>query len=90
MYEVRVEQKAEKQLDKITKGNPMAARQIRDFVYVLLPTTQNPLSMHNIKKMQGKENTYRWRVGNYRIIGEVYSDILLIKIIKIASRQDAY
>jgi mRNA interferase RelE/StbE len=42
------------------------------------------------KKLTGMSNTYRVRVGVYRIIYEVFQKVLLIQIINISHRQDAY
>ena len=35
-------------------------------------------------------NIWRWRIGNYRIIGDVKNEILEIQLIEISTRQDAY
>lgn len=42
------------------------------------------------KKLVGSKNTYRIRVADYRIIYDVYDDIIEILIIKIAHRKDVY
>lgn len=41
-------------------------------------------------KLQGYESLWRWRVGNYRIIGEVRTSELIIKIIEINTRENVY
>ena len=43
-----------------------------------------------VKKMQGAQNTYRARSGNYRLIYEVNGNELLIQIIRVGHRQDVY
>ena len=35
-------------------------------------------------------NIWRWRVGDYRIIGDVKSEILEIQLIEIFTREEAY
>jgi mRNA interferase RelE/StbE len=44
----------------------------------------------NSKKLQGAEHTYRIRVGNYRIIYSIHSEVLIIEIIRIAHLGSVY
>ncbi len=44
----------------------------------------------NCKKMQGADDTYRIRIGDYRVIYTVNDRIVTVEIIKIGSRQDVY
>lgn len=82
--------KVDKYLEKQQKGDPLGIRKVRIFLGKHLETAQNPTLLPNCKKMQGTENIWRWRVGNYRIIAEVKSDKLIIKIIEITTREGAY
>lgn len=43
-----------------------------------------------VKKLFNSENAYRVRIGSYRIIYTVSSTNLLIEIIRVAHRKDAY
>jgi len=43
-----------------------------------------------VKKLQGVENTYRLRVGNYRIIYRVLNEKVIIEVINIGHRQEVY
>ena len=43
-----------------------------------------------IKKLHGGERTYRLRVGDYRVIYEVFSDYLVIEIARVRHRKDVY
>jgi mRNA interferase RelE/StbE len=43
-----------------------------------------------VRKLQGTENTYRMRVGDYRILYEVYRGSVYIQIIRVRHRKDAY
>lgn len=36
------------------------------------------------------EERYRIRIGNYRILYEIINDLLIIYIVKVAHRKDAY
>ena len=42
------------------------------------------------KKLQGYEDTYRIRIGDYRVIYEVHDGRLLIYVLRIADRKDVY
>ena len=38
----------------------------------------------------GEESTYRVRVGDYRILYEVFDDRLVIQVVRVSHRRDAY
>lgn len=42
------------------------------------------------KKLHGEKSLWRVRVGNFRIVYRVQDDVLLVLVIKIADRKDAY
>lgn len=44
----------------------------------------------DIKAMQGHLNTYRLRVGDYRILYTVDNDVLIIRVIEVGNRGDVY
>ncbi len=41
-------------------------------------------------KLQGADNRYRLRVGDYRIIYEIHDRMLLVLIVDVADRKDIY
>jgi mRNA interferase RelE/StbE len=41
-------------------------------------------------KLRGSEDIYRIRVGDYRILYQVKDDILLVLVVKVAHRGEAY
>jgi mRNA interferase RelE/StbE len=45
---------------------------------------------HGVIKLEDEANLWRIRVGAYRILFEVYDDILLVLVVKIADRREAY
>lgn len=85
-----INKKADKELLKIFQGNKNYGFKIQAFINEVLSNSENPIALPNAKKLQGLKNHYRWRVGDYRIIGVVENKILTIEIIKIAHRQEAY
>lgn len=42
------------------------------------------------KKLRGEQNSFRIRVGNYRIIYEIFHERLVITVLKIGHRKDIY
>lgn len=58
----------------------------------LLILAENPdIVKNNIKKLAGtKEDYYRFRVGNYRIIYEKRDTDLIILVIRIGHRREVY
>ena len=45
---------------------------------------------HGSQKLSGSERTYRIRVGDYRIIYEVFSDSHVIEVQRVRHRKDVY
>ena len=43
-----------------------------------------------VRKLQGSDNTYRVRVGRYRIVYEIFQAKIVIVIIRVRHRKDAY
>jgi mRNA interferase RelE/StbE len=51
----------------------------------------NPLSeVLNFKKLRGKENHYRVRIGDYRLIYSPQNEALIVRVIRIGHRKDVY
>ena len=50
---------------------------------------QNPRPS-GIKKLEGEENVYRLRVGDYRIVYEVREKVLLVLVVKVGHRREIY
>ena len=50
----------------------------------------NPYGNHpNVKKLQGTEG-YRLRVGDWRVVYKIQNELLVIVVLKVASRGDVY
>ena len=82
--------KADKALKKILIGNQVMGIRIEDFLKVVLPAAKDPKVLPNALKMTNRANTYRWRIGSYRIVGDIFDDELLIEVIDIDSRGNIY
>jgi len=49
-----------------------------------------PLVRLDIKKIEGYQNVYRLRVGNYRRLFEYLKDQRIVRVLKIEKREKAY
>ncbi|KGI56956.1 type II toxin-antitoxin system RelE family toxin [Campylobacter sp. MIT 97-5078] len=88
--EIQIERKVNKYLEKQVKGDKLGVLRIKDYIENFLITAKDPTQLPQCKKLQGYENLYRWRVGNYRIKGEIREKELIILIIEISTRENAY
>ncbi|MCL2501874.1 MAG: type II toxin-antitoxin system RelE/ParE family toxin [Bacteroidales bacterium] len=83
MYNVIVSNKAEKVLDRL----PNKYYQL--ITKHLLSLEQNPRPF-GCAKLSGLENSYRIRVGIYRVIYSIRDDVLIVEVIKIDHRSNVY
>jgi len=85
IYEIKFSTDSEKYLRKLDK--PSRVR-ILNHLKILAENPRNPEL--DIKKMQGRLNLYRLRIGTYRVLYNVKDDLLLVYIVTIGSRGDVY
>ena len=45
---------------------------------------------HGSKKLEGSANTYRVRVGDYRILYEIEDTAILVLVVRVGHRREAY
>lgn len=82
MYRIEIRRSAETQLSKLPKK---AAARIAEAIDDL---AQEPRP-HGCKKLKGGAG-YRVRVGSYRIIYTIEDDRLVVCVVNVAHRKDAY
>ncbi|MBP9765431.1 type II toxin-antitoxin system RelE/ParE family toxin [Candidatus Babeliales bacterium] len=82
-YTIEFSKSAQKDFKKL---NP----QIQHSISLKLQNLKSDSSNLDIKKMQGKDNTYRIRDGKYRIIFEDHKHILIVLVIEVGLRGDVY
>jgi mRNA interferase RelE/StbE len=82
-YRIELTRRAEKQF----KDLPSTVQQrIKPKVDAL---SENPLP-DGVSKLQGADDLYRIRVGDYRVIYQIQNKQLLVLVVKVAPRRDAY
>lgn len=83
MYEIRLTKRVERQLAKLV---PEVQLRLQIAIDAL---DENPRP-DGVKKLKGKDNQYRIRVGDYRIIYTIEDQILLIVVVQLGARSDVY
>ena len=73
--------------DKALKRLPAEAQ--RRIVAATERLAENPRPLGAIK-LQGEEQTYQVRVGDYRLVYDIHDDKLIVLVLRVAHRKDAY
>jgi len=82
-YSLEYTPAASRQLAKLDKG---AQARLKPKIKIL---SENPRP-HGARKLQGFDNIYRIRVGDYRILYEIDDNILLVLIVEVGHRGGVY
>ena len=83
MYQVLIARSAEKQLKNLP---PSVQRKI---AAVIMSLSIEPRP-YGSKKLTGTVSSYRVRVGDYRVIYEIYEREIVVTVLKISHRRDVY
>lgn len=83
MYRVEISKAAQRQLKKL-------ANDLR----VTLSDTINELAISprpiGVTKLMGRDDVYRMRQGEYRILYEIHDDVLVVLVFKVGHRREVY
>lgn len=82
-YEVTIARRAVKALAALPRKEQ---QRIRAAIDLLAGTPRPP----GCVAMAGEAHAYRVRVGNYRIVYDVFDDRLVIQVVRIGHRRDVY
>lgn len=82
-YQVLLESSARRQIKKL----PLSVQENVLARITDLGTNPRP---SGCKKLKGRKNQYRIRVGSYRVIYSVEDDALVIRVVRAGHRQSAY
>ena len=84
IYRIEYTPSASRQLAKLHKA--VVQTRLMPKIDSLAETPRPP----DAKKLQGFDNTYRIRVGDYRILYEIHDNILLVLIVEVGHRGRVY
>jgi mRNA interferase RelE/StbE len=82
-YTLQFARPARKELEPLPK-------KLRESIIAAIEALQDDPRPHGCKKLKGSKNAYRIRVGDYRVVYEVYDDKVVVFIVRVRHRKDAY
>jgi mRNA interferase RelE/StbE len=82
-YTIAWRKSTKKDLRKIPEAD------VREIVLVVEGLAGNPFP-NGSTKLIGTQNVYRIRVGNYKVIYEIYGVELVVEVIRVGHRKDVY
>jgi mRNA interferase RelE/StbE len=83
-FQVRIKKSAKKEINKLPS-------KVLDRIIPAIKSLEETPYPLGSKKLKGIEGHYwRIRIGDYRVIYEVYKGAKIIKVIRIAHRKDIY
>jgi len=82
-YEITFAKRVEKQITKLPQKDQVS------IIRAITKLGKNPRPKGS-KKLIGEENTYRIRQGNYRVVYDILDDKLVILVLRVRHRKDAY
>lgn len=82
-YQIEIKPSASKELEKLPR------QMVIRVVAAIRELADNPYPS-GVKKLSGFDRTFRIRVGDYRVLYDIYENRLVIEIIRIRHRKDIY
>ena len=82
-YRVEIKRSAQKEIRLLPKN-------VLHRVLAKIKTLADNPKPSGCKKIVGSENTWRIRVGNYRIVYNIFDEVLVVEVITVRHRKDAY
>ncbi|MEH2275523.1 MAG: type II toxin-antitoxin system RelE/ParE family toxin [Nostoc sp.] len=82
-YKVEILRGALKQLKKIPS-------ELQERVQIKIDDLATEPRPNGVKKLKGEENAYRIRVGDYRVIYDIFDDLLVVNVLEVGHRKNIY
>ena len=82
-YRVDVEARAARQIRRLPRG-------IQERVTLAAYALGSDPRPHGYDKLAGRDNEYRIRVGDYRIVYAIHDDVLVVMVIEVGPRDQIY
>lgn len=83
MYEVYLEQAAEKELKRLP------VKVFQQIIIHIKALAENPRPL-GCRKIMGSKNDWRIRIGNYRVIYEIDEKAKAVRVMRVRFRREAY
>jgi mRNA interferase RelE/StbE len=61
-----------------------------DRIFVIIEKLELEPRPSGVVKLADEDCAYRVRSGNYRVVYDVYDDVLIVRVVKVAKRGDVY
>ena len=82
-YRIEIQRSAEKELEALSLT--LQAR-----IFKAIDGLAGDPRPNGCKKLSGAKNAYRVRIGEYRIVYEIYDGVLVVIVIRVAHRREVY
>ncbi|MEH2123109.1 type II toxin-antitoxin system RelE family toxin [Nostoc sp.] len=82
-YQVEILKGALKQLKKLSP-------ELQERIQVKIDDLAIEPRPNGVKKLKGKENAYRIRLGEYRVIYDIFDYILVVNVVEVGHRSKVY
>jgi mRNA interferase RelE/StbE len=83
MFEIILKPSVEKQMDRLPG-------KVRLRVLAALEHLRSDPRPVGCVKLSGEENLWRLRMGSYRVVYEIHDERLILLVLRVAHRKDAY
>lgn len=82
IYVVKISEYARKQLKKLNKQESQR-------IVIAIGRLRTAPRAGSVKKLTGS-SSWRLRVGDYRVVYDIYDDVLVVLVVKVAHRKEVY
>jgi mRNA interferase RelE/StbE len=65
-------------------------RQVQDRIRPRLDALASNPRPDGVKKLEADENAWRIRVGEFRVVYEIHDAVLMVMVLRVANRREAY
>ena len=83
IYRIEISRKAQRELKKLP-------RDAQERIKVVIDSLAIDPRPSGCRKMVNEDRAYRIRVGVYRVIYEIFDDVLVVEVVRLGHRQGVY
>jgi len=82
-YRVEFTSAAAKEIRKLDQG-------VRNRILAGITALESDLRPTGCKKLVGEDDAWRIRIGDYRVLYEVFDDVLVVTVVRVPHRREVY